>query len=638
VPATKKSALSWDDLDDAWKKVFEDKKKKLASVTDVYIDDESEVSALDLLAKLEKITEINCDAKKVTDLSPLAKLPKLKSLRISSPIRDFSPIAKMAKLESLELSDTSIADLSVLAGLTKLERLDISGTPVTDLAPIAKLKKLERLEINRTKVSDLSPIPKSLQNLDAAHTPIANLSAIAKLDLHTLDVSGTSVASLEPIWNQHQIHILQIRETKLTFEQVLRYVAHRSEEEQPGFIGLDVYSDWTERDDMLAALAAIDFPLAGLEATVTALLNNSLIGFVKDEEESHRAPEVLEIFFKLGIAPNKHTKEIAGNALHVVVTHKVSSELERKVVGELAPQAEMDRRLAYNLACYHAKRGHIGDVLRYAKLALEKGQEAEKFRTDPDFESVRNDTDFVALIATSFTPDPYADPKGWWKSLPEELRECLYFDEDDIRLDEPLELHLSGIRSLDPLRGMKVKSLRLTDCKPSSLEIVGTLQALEIFSWETSEYSDDTKMKDLSPLASCTSLRELDLTGHEATDLSPLAGLAKLESLSLRGNPITSIAALADLALLTDLGVDSETELDLDPLSKMTKLEDLWLHAPVKSLEPIANLKSLRRFWMQGLTAPSLEPLRALQSLEQIWVDDARKKEVKKLLPKAKVG
>src|SRR5258706_12994310 len=90
-------------LDDAWKKVFakqcgvdsSKKLKKLASITDLYIDDEAEVTHLVPLEKLQKIKEINCDAKKVTDLAPLAKLPKLGNLRISSPIRDFAPVAKM---------------------------------------------------------------------------------------------------------------------------------------------------------------------------------------------------------------------------------------------------------------------------------------------------------------------------------------------------------------------------------------------------------------------------------------------------------------------------------------------------------------------------------------------------------------
>jgi len=643
-------------LDDAWKKVFADqceidspaKAKKLAAVTELYIDDEAEVSSLAPVAKLEKIREINCDAKKVTDLSPLTALPKLELLRISSPIVDFSPIARMTALKALDLSDAAISDLAPLAGLAKLERLDLSGTAISDLSPIARLKKIERLEIARTKVRDLSPVLgwKKLDDLGIAGCPIESFDVLAKIPkLGRLDVSDTAIASLEPIYGRKGLYILLVQNTKVSLADILRAKQSLSD----SLIGLDVYCDYRKHDAFLAALDGLD--PKGVEEALTSWMNDVLLAMIKDEDHTHLAPNLLEKWFELRVLPNKYTREIAGNAL-IAIMKEVDPALERAVLGDLVPQAEMDRRLAFNLACYHARRGHRQDALRHAKIALEMGQEAERFRTDADFDALRGDADFVALVSARHSPDPYASPLAWWKSLPEDLRRSFYAgdeSEDAIRdaLAKPLELQLDSVRSMDPLRGLRVKRLLNRRCKATSLEIAATFQGLEILDWEKREHGEGTQLTSLAPLANVTSLRVLRIAGHLFADLGPLAALVNLEELNVRGSPIASIDALRGLAKLTYLAIDAAAPLDLSAFEGLSALEQLWLMGPVKSFEPVAKLPSLRRLWMQKLTLADgspvpLAPLYGLTKLEQIWVASDRvgeaKKELKKRLPACKVS
>ena len=652
----------YESLDPTWKAVLAEqcdvdspaKLKKLAAVKEIYLDNACAVTSLGPLAKLVKLTELNCDATQVTDLSPLTELPKLASLRITSPIADFSPLAKLTALTSLELTDTSIADLTPIAKLAKLERLELNDTQVSDLAPIAGLKKIERLEIARTKVSDLAPIVgwKKLENLVIAGCPIESFDVLAKIaNLRSLDVSHTTIRSLAPIDHQAGIHILHIAGTQVSFPELLRYRQVRGVK-QDAMLGLDVYSDFVEVDAFLAALATLE-STRGVEPVLTTWINGVLLALLRSKTNAHRAPALLERWFALEVAPNEHTNEIAGNAIHLVVTQQVDPAVERRVLDELVPQATMDRRLAFNLACYHAKRGSKPEVLRYARIALEHGQEAASFRTDPDFEALRGDAELEALVSTNFTPDPDTSPVAWWRNLPEDLRACFWLggevDETTIRamLAQLEDLWLDGVQSLDPLRGLRVKRLVNRQCKASSLEIVATFRGLEALEWEKDPYLGGTRLTDLSPLATVTTLRVLKMPGHLFTNLDAVSDLVDLEALQVDRNPLESIGGVRRLTKLTTLHLDGNAPLDLAPLEGLEALEQLWLQGPVRSFEPISTLRSLRQLWIQRCTLADgspvpLAPLHGLAKLQQIWVSSDRtaavKKELAKVLPSCKVA
>ncbi|MDA1049384.1 MAG: leucine-rich repeat domain-containing protein [Planctomycetota bacterium] len=113
----------------------------------------------------------------VSDLSTLAELKKLESLRLSyTSVTDLSPLAELKNLESLHLDGTLVTDLSPLAALENLSDLDLRRTPVTDLSPLAKLKNLKELRLNETLVNDLSPLAglKNLGSLSLVYTRVSD--------------------------------------------------------------------------------------------------------------------------------------------------------------------------------------------------------------------------------------------------------------------------------------------------------------------------------------------------------------------------------------------------------------------------------------------------------------------------------
>ena len=89
--------------------------------------------------------EVVCQDKKVTDLTPLKGLEKLRRLY---------------------LSETQVEDLTPLKGLEELRGLYLAGTQVKDLTPLMELKGLEVLNIMGTKVtkSQVNELRKALPN------------------------------------------------------------------------------------------------------------------------------------------------------------------------------------------------------------------------------------------------------------------------------------------------------------------------------------------------------------------------------------------------------------------------------------------------------------------------------------------
>ena len=128
-----------------------------------------------LFRHLTGLKELFLGPGKLEDLSPLADLKNLESLRASlNQVADIKPLGGMTKMDRLDLGHTLVADLSPLAGMESLTELQLDDTQVKDLAPLAKLTKLERLSLQRSAVRDLKPLLPltSLKFLDISGAPV----------------------------------------------------------------------------------------------------------------------------------------------------------------------------------------------------------------------------------------------------------------------------------------------------------------------------------------------------------------------------------------------------------------------------------------------------------------------------------
>lgn len=122
-----------------------------------------------------------------SDLELLVKLlPNLEWLTLAddNEITDLTPIAKLTKLKTLDLYGCAdLSDLKPLSGLTDLTWLRIAGTQsLNDLSPLVSLTKLDWLDFNTCKgLADVSPLAKlpSLKTLGLAYCrEVTDVSAL----------------------------------------------------------------------------------------------------------------------------------------------------------------------------------------------------------------------------------------------------------------------------------------------------------------------------------------------------------------------------------------------------------------------------------------------------------------------------
>lgn len=122
-----------------------------------------------------------------SDLELLVELlPNLEWLTLAddNEITDLTPIAKLTKLKTLDLYGCAdLSDLKPLSGLTDLTWLRIAGTQsLNDLSPLVSLTKLDWLDFNTCKgLADVSPLAKlpSLKTLGLAYCrEVTDVSAL----------------------------------------------------------------------------------------------------------------------------------------------------------------------------------------------------------------------------------------------------------------------------------------------------------------------------------------------------------------------------------------------------------------------------------------------------------------------------
>ena len=97
---------------------------------------------------------------KKADLDPEPKMT-VKAIFAKTMAEDCETAnARLLSIKSLSLSERGLTDLTPLAGLPKLMNLDISKNPVSELSPLANLEQLKSLNIIDTQVTDVSILAK----------------------------------------------------------------------------------------------------------------------------------------------------------------------------------------------------------------------------------------------------------------------------------------------------------------------------------------------------------------------------------------------------------------------------------------------------------------------------------------------
>jgi internalin A len=97
-----------------------------------------------------------------------------------------------------------------------------------------------------------------------------------------------------------------------------------------------------------------------------------------------------------------------------------------------------------------------------------------------------------------------------------------------------------------------------------------------------------------------TKLEHLDLSNSKISDLTPLASLTKLNALELSTNQISDLKPLTSLTKLRGLYLSANQVSDLKPLAGLTNLN--WIHLTtnkISNIEPLSGLIQLTTLYLQ---------------------------------------
>ncbi len=371
-------------------------------------DSERGLKDLSPLSRFRELTQINISRQKeIVSLTPLTGLEKLKSLSIrGAKVSSIKPLSGLNSLKQLAFENNPVSDLGPLKGMDRLRELNISKTRVIDLSPINNLLKLKTINLTGTSVSNLEPLTRmeNLKNIDLSDTPVTDLGPLKKSNkLDKVSFDRTDIRDLSPLYHIRGIDALHCEATGISFEQILWFIAHRIEvytESNHSDIYMD---DLSDEDFFIKALEKIDFDLAGLGNALGALVNNFLIELLYADSNDDTAVRLVKTSMVCLPLPLNElvSQELFANCI-VLLTRIDDPEFETRVLDQFFPEKITKSRIPFNLACYYALKQQKKKMLEQMALALKLGHCPSRFRKDDDFDAVRNDLDFKALLKKTF--------------------------------------------------------------------------------------------------------------------------------------------------------------------------------------------------------------------------------------------
>lgn len=134
------------------------------------------------LEQLQSLTELDCENRRIVDVTPLAQATSLLGLRLSrNEITDLPSLSSLTVLKTLELSQNELTDLSGLSGLSGLLNLDVRYNRLQGIAVLRGLGRLQIVDASYNSITSLGDLS-TLGDLDAlnvSHNSIANATAFA---------------------------------------------------------------------------------------------------------------------------------------------------------------------------------------------------------------------------------------------------------------------------------------------------------------------------------------------------------------------------------------------------------------------------------------------------------------------------
>lgn len=196
----------------------------------------TDISPLVRLEGLMRVEVYQCD---IQDISPLAGIPTLDSIRISGGSKllpcdltslknlrclglryDYCTIPGVGGLPIKAIYLSRIDSLAGVEGLEKLMHIDISDNrTLSDLSPLSACPNLEYLSAIDTAVDDLMPLKghSSLKEVHLSNIPVTDVSPLATIPtLEMICLYGSAVENVSCLAALPRLNVLNLRKTRVT--------------------------------------------------------------------------------------------------------------------------------------------------------------------------------------------------------------------------------------------------------------------------------------------------------------------------------------------------------------------------------------------------------------------------------------
>ncbi|MGD1894209.1 MAG: hypothetical protein ACFB15_26890 [Cyclobacteriaceae bacterium] len=566
-----------------------------------------------MLREIVRMDEIDISGnQRIYDLEPLGKLIDLRYLNISDTrLDDLYPLRNLTKLEILDGSETAVTDLGPLKYATSLREMIIDGTRVSNLNVLSNFTKLEMLYCSNTPVYELPPLG-SLKDLRCANTAVTSLEPLASMtNLVYLDCSETSISDLHPVASTAAVTWLNLENTPVGNLEPLQALTKLQV--------LLLYSTPVENLESLNGLPALEKIYCD-NTPITQAVANRFMTINPQTLVIYESAQLQEWWTALTPAWQEvFSQYVPLDAIDKERLAQVANLVEIDISGNQSIQTLEPLSTLVNLRRLNCEQTGISSLdalqsmvnLEYLNCAGTKVDSIGALSNAQNMKVLNLDKTQVNSLL------PISEISGIQRlsceGTPLDQGKIIQFIREHpetvvIYKTDQLSLWWNGLSPSwkDELR----EQVTIGDIPDrEQLHEIAFLQTLTI--------EDNGKIGSLEPLQEFVRLTELTLTGTRVSDLSPLSTMSTLRALICARNPIRSLEPLASLTELIYLDFQNTPVEELKPVRDMISLETLKCSGTqVSKLKFLSSLINLRELECYNTQVKKLKPLRDLYQLE----------------------
>ena len=598
--------------------------------------EEDSINDLGGIEAFTALEAIRLNAQDIWDLTPLKALPNLVSIEFGdSAVSDLEPLRDM-HLKELFLYGNQIEDLSPLEGMESLEVLVLAGNRITDVSPLAGLKNLRVLILADNPIGDftvLEDIYGQLEDTDfelvkseTVHFndpvlearvreqldfPEGELTVAGVKDYGYLDLSGEE-GGTEKITDLSGIEAFENLEGLAAFyndiEDItpLAALGHLRELD----LGSNHISDLTPLKDL--PLEFLVFwgnqvsdisPLSGMDTLRSLYMDSN---------------QIFDLYPLAGLTEletlSAEGNEIVDIAPLMSLQNLRYLQLGNNHINDVSPLAGL------NLIELYLWNNEIGDLSPLQNMIyLERLDLINNHIADISALAGMTRLRFLGLDGNQITD--YSPVAAFYDSI----------EEKDFELDARTMMLMNGenpdevIIFDDPVLVQWVrKALGVSGDITVGMAANVTELNLEMDGGDWSY----PRISSLNGIQYFTNVEGINLgwalySDEGQVDLSPLSSLSKLHTLQLHCDNLHDISALAGLTGLRNLWIWGNNISDISALAGMTQMESLWMFGNhISDISALQNMSNLYNLMMASNNVADLSPLSGLMNLCELEIAD----------------